>query len=123
MNCEIVKYVDDNHLCYAHHCDITMKNIFEVDTNSAIDWFMNNHMDANPHTFQRSVLGGKRDMSFLVSIQENLILLTDNIKILRVTLDDHLKFDAHIRNICTTASRQINAKIQLAKFLNERSRV
>ena len=53
-------------------------------------------MDANPHKFQSIVLGGKREISFSVSVQENLILPTDNIRVLGVTLDDHLKFDAHI---------------------------
>ena len=66
-------------------------------------------MDANPHKFQSIVLGGKREISFSVSVQENLILPTDNIRVLGVTLDDHLKFDAHITNICIVASRQINA--------------
>ena len=62
MNCEIANYADDNHLYYAHHCDITLKNTLEVDTNSAIDWFINNYMDANPHKFQSIVLGRKRDI-------------------------------------------------------------
>ena len=123
MNCEIANYADDKHLYYAHHCDIALKNTLEVDTNSAIDWFINNYMDANPHKFQSIVLGRKRDISFSISVQENLIVPTDNIKVLGVTLDDHLKFDAHITNICTTASRQINALKRLAKFLNERSRI
>ena len=80
-------------------------------------------MDANPHKFQSIVLGRKRDTAFSVSVQENLILPTDNIKVLGVTPDYHLKFDAHVTNICTTASRQINALKRLTKFLNERSRV
>ena len=109
MNRAIAKFADDNHLYHAHHCDIALKNTLEVDTNSAIDWFINNYMDANPHKFQSIVLGRKRDMSFSISVQENLIVPTDNIKVLGVTLDDHLKFDAHITNICITASRQINA--------------
>ena len=123
MNCEIANYADDNHLYYAHHCDLALKNTLEVDTNSAIDWFVNNYMDANPHKFQSIVLGGKRETSFSVSVQENLILPTDNIRVLGVTLDDHLKFDAHITNICIAASRQINALKRLSKYLNERSRV
>ena len=80
-------------------------------------------MDAKPHKFQSIVLGGKRDISFSVSVQENLILPTDNIRVLGVTLDDHLKFDAHITNVYIAASRQINALKRLSKFLNERSRV
>ena len=56
-------------------------------------------MEANPHKFQSVVLGRKRDMSFPISIQKNLIVPTNNIKVLGVTLDEHLKFDAHITNI------------------------
>ena len=58
MNCEIANYADDNHLYYAHHWDVALKNTLEVDTNSAIDWFVNSYMDANPHRFQSSVLAG-----------------------------------------------------------------
>ena len=125
MNFEIANYADDDYLFFAHHCDIALKNTLEVDTNSAIDWFINNSMDANPHEFQNIVLGGKRDTSYSISVQENLIVPTDNIKVFisGFTLDDHIKFDAHITNICITASRQINALKRLAKFLNERSRV
>ena len=82
MNCEIANHADDIHLYYAHHYDITLKNTLEIDTNSAIDWFINNYMDANPHKFQSIILGRKRDISFSVSVQENLILPTDNIKVL-----------------------------------------
>ena len=80
-------------------------------------------MDANPRKFQSIVLGRKRNISFSISVQENLIVPTDNIKVFGATLDDHLKFDAHITNICIAASRRINALKRLAKFLNERNRV
>ena len=80
-------------------------------------------MDANPHKFQSIVLGRKRDISLSVSFQQNLILPTDNIKVLGVTLEVPLKFDDHKTYTYTTASRQINALKRLAKFLNQRSRV
>ena len=44
-------------------------------------------------------------------------------KLYTYVCDDHLKFDAHITKICTTACRQINALKRLAKFLNEISRI
>ena len=83
----LTTYADDNHLYYAHPCDTALKNTLEVHTNSAIDWFINNYMDANPHKFQNIVLGGKPDISFSVSIHENLILPANNIRVLGVTLD------------------------------------
>ena len=58
-------------------------------------------MDANPHKLSSIVLGRNRDKAFSVSIQENLIVPTDNIK---VTVDDHPKIGAYITNICSTAS-------------------
>ena len=48
-------------------------------------------MDANPHKFQSIVLGKKRDLSFPVSGQENLIVPTGYIKVLGCTLDEHIK--------------------------------
>ena len=99
------------------------QHTLEIDTKSVIDWFVNNYMDANPHKIQSIVQCGKREMSFSVSVQKNLSLPTNNIRVLGVTLDDHLKFDAHITNICLVASRQINAFKRLSKYLNERSRV
>ena len=62
-----------------------------------------------PHKFLSIVRGWKRDISFSVSVRENLILPTYSTKVFGVTLNDHTKFHALITNICTTASRQINA--------------
>ena len=54
----------------------------------------------------------------IVPVQYNLILPTDNIRVLGVSQCDHLKFDSHKTNICIAASRQINALKRLAKLLN-----
>ena len=123
MNCEIANYADDNHLYYAHHCDIALKNTLEMDTNSAIAWFINNNMEANPDKFQSIILGRKRDMLIPISVQNDIIMPTSSIKVLGVTLDDRLKFDVHISNICKSASRQINALKRLSRYLDEKSRV
>ena len=43
-------------------------------------------------------------------------------KVLGVTLDNKLKFDAHVSSICKRASLQINALKRISKYLNEESR-
>ena len=42
---------------------------------------------------------------------------------LGVTLDDNLNFNEHVRNICQTASCQINALKRISNFLNEQCRM
>ena len=122
MNCEIANYADDNHLYYADDCAITLKNVLENDTRAAIAWFENNYMDANPDKFQSIILNRGGDVSISISVQDDVIIPSDHIKVLGITLDDSLKFDLHISDMCKKASRQINALKRVSKFLTQDSR-
>ena len=122
MNCEIANYADDNHLYYADNCAITLKNVPENDTRAAIAWFENNYMDANPDKFQSIILNRGGDVSISISVQDDAIIPSDHIKVLGITLDDSLKFDLHIADMCKKASRQINALKRVSKFLTQDSR-
>ena len=121
MNCEIANYADDNHLYYADNCAITLKNVLENDTRAAIAWFENNDMDANPDKFQSIILNRGGDVSISISIQDDIIIPSDHIKVLGITLDDSLKFDLHIADMCKKASLQINALKRVSKFLTQDS--
>ena len=121
-NCEIANYADDNHLYDADNCAITLKNVLENDTRAAIAWFENNYMDANPDKFQSIILNRGGDVSISISIQDDVIIPSDHIKVLGITLDDSLKFDLHIADMCKKASRQINAMKRVSKFLTQDSR-
>ena len=80
MNCEIANYADDNHLYYADNCAITLKNVLENDTRTAIAWFENNYMDANPDKFQSIILNSGGDVSISISVQDDVIIPSDHIK-------------------------------------------
>ena len=58
-----------------------------------------------------------------ISVQDYTIVSNPSIKVLGVTLDDKLKFDKHIREVCTKASRQINALKRVSKYLDENCRI
>ena len=47
----------------------------------------------------------------------------NTLKMLGVTLDDKLNFNEHVRNMCQTASCQINALKRISNFLNEQCRM
>lgn len=123
LDCKLFNYADDNHLCYDSKNVIELKKTLETDTAKAIAWCLYNYMDVNPNKFQTLVLDRKRDTSFSLSVQNNIILPNKYVNVLGVTLDNCLKLDVHVTNICKKASRQINALRRIRRFLNEKSRI
>ena len=123
MSCEIANYADDNHLYYENQCQNTLKYVLESDVNSATTWFENNYMCANPDKFQSIILDRDGMQSLAISVQDYTIVSNSPIKVLGVTLDDKLKFDKHISEMCTKASRQINALKRVSKYLDENCRI
>ena len=88
VNCEIANHSDDNHLYHADNCAITLKNVLENDTRAAIAWFENNYMDANTEKFQSIILNRGGDVSISISVQDDIIIPSDRIKVLGITLAD-----------------------------------
>ena len=72
--------------------------------------------------FQSIILNRGGDVSISLTVQDNVVIPSDHIRVLGVTLDDSLKFDLHISDMCKKASRQINALKRISKFLTQDSR-
>ena len=52
-----------------------------------------------------------------ISVQNNDLCPTNEVKVLGVTLDDILNFKSHVDDICNRASRQINSIKRFSKYL------
>ena len=52
-----------------------------------------------------------------LSVQNNDLCPTNEIKVLGVKLDDRLNFKSHVDNICNRASRQINSFKRFSNYL------
>ena len=100
----------------------SMKHVLENDTRAAIAWFENNYMDVNPYKFQSIVLNRGGGLSISISVQDDVIIPSDHIKVLGIILNDSLIFDLQISDMCKKASRQINAPKRISKFLTQDSR-
>ena len=61
-------------------------------------------------------------MKPVFKIGEAEIECEENVKLLGVELDSHLKFDVHISSMCKKASQQINVLKRIGKYLNFESR-
>ena len=78
---------------------------------------------ANPDKFQSIILSRHRIDEFDISLDGHVITRGNTLKMLGVTLYDKLNFNEHVRNMCQTASCQINALKRISNFLNEQCRM
>ena len=102
---------------------MSLKSTMENDSLTFVQWFRNNHMDANTSKFQGVIMSRRGSVSLELSIHDNTIHTSNHIKILDITLDDKLNFNTHVNNICTRAAWQVNALKIISKCLNEESRL
>ena len=117
-SCNLSNYADDNTIhSTKSSLDLVMASL-KVDAENATKWFSDNYMQANASKFQFMLL---RPLSFDDSVPNQIIvddteiLRNDSIKFLGVTIDDKLKFDLHVSNLCVKAGRQLNV---LYRFKN-----
>ena len=97
-------YADDNTPCLSH------KN-FE----DAITWFDNNRMKANADKCHL-LLSTKEKLK--ANISNYTIMNSDKEKLLGVTIDNHLKFESHIKNLCSKASQKLYALSRVYSYMS-----
>lgn len=87
-----------------HHCDL------------AINWFDCNFMKLNTDKCHLLVSGHKYEKTW-IRVGKDKIWEERNVKLLGVTIDNELKFDQHISDICRKANRKLSALLRMSKFL------
>ena len=115
LNSYLVNYADDNHICFENENLLVLQKHLQDNSNIAVKWFNDNQTTANAGKFQSIILSRHSIDEFDISLDGHVITL----KMLGVTLDDKLKFNEHVRNMCQTVSCQINALKRISTFLNE----
>ena len=71
----------------------------EKNVGTATQWFTNNHMKMNPNKCHLIVAGHKWEMIW-ANIGEIKIWEENSVKLLGVTTDNKLRFDAHLSEVC-----------------------
>ena len=115
---DICNFADDTTL---YVCDSNLKSILEtLEHNSelAIAWFEMNYIKLNTDKCHLLISGNKNEQ-MRVKLDRDIVWETDDVKLLRITLDTNLKFDKHESNIWLTekANRKLSALTRVAKFL------
>lgn len=112
-------FADDNTLSsHAKTVECLVENL-ESDSRKAINWFIDNHMIANPDKFKAIVIrkDQKDSTGIKFDINNQEILSLNKVTLLGVVIDNKLSFDAHISEICKSAARILNALKRQNKYV------
>ena len=75
-------------------------------------------MVANPEKYQLMFIGLKDDIKLCIDINDNMVQMTDSLKLLGVTIDSMLNFNQHVQITCKKASNKVRAFLELSQTLN-----
>ena len=111
-------------MSYSNKILQTTKVVLENESTKVISWFSDSKMQASPDKFQATVLGklGFENCKSL-NICGSTIQCEETVKLLGITFDYMLNFEAHIANICKKAARQINVLLRFSNVLNQETKI
>ena len=121
---DLYNYADDNTISRHGKTVEIVKSLLEDATTSALTWFTENEMQANPSKFQAFVLGNKSpDSEIKFNVAGSEIPTSKSVTLLGIEIDNKLTFSNHISNICAKAGRQLSALARLSKILDTETKL
>ena len=120
LDCNVCNFADDTtpFICNKN-LDFVLSEL-ERNSSIAIDWFQNSYMKMNSDKCHLLVAGHKFEQ-IRAKIGTDLIWESNSVKLLVITIDNHLKFDKHISLLCAKANRKFfpffSVKIRFLRFL------
>ena len=114
-NIEIASYADDNtpYCSYKNFGDVI--TCLEKTANNLFTWFNNNGMKANAEKCHL-LLSTKEKRK--INISNYAIINSDKEKLLRVTINNHLKFESHLKNVGSKASQKVYALSRVSSYMS-----
>ena len=98
MNCNVHNYVDDNTISSFSNSINDLVKKLEKETN----FLTNNFMIANPDKFHAIFLSRSKEniINIEVKIGDKIIKSEQEVELLGVKIDNHLKFESHVKKLC-----------------------
>ena len=63
------------------------------------------------------LISGYKNEQIRAKLDRDIVWESNDVKLLGITLDNSLKFDKHVSNICSKAKRKLSTLARVAKFL------
>ena len=121
---DLHSFADDNTITLTFNTLTRLLKTLEQESESALSWFKQNEMIVNADRFQAIILHKKENEAECnLTIDNNNIESTKSVKLLSITIDDRLRFDQNISNLCSKAAMQLNALGRLQKYMGKPEKV
>ena len=107
---DLHNFADDNAITATCNTLRGLLKTLEQESESAVGCFKQNKIIVNADKFQAMILNKKEsEAKYKTIIDNNDIESTKFVKLLGIIINDRLRFDQHISNLCFKAAMQLNA--------------
>ena len=100
-------------------CDSNMKSVLEkLEHNSelVIASFEMNYMKLNTDKCHRLISGNKNEYMW-AKLDEDMVWESNDVELFGVSIDNNLRFDKHVSNICLKTNGKLSALTRVVKFV------
>ena len=117
LHCNICNFADDTtpYVCNKN-LNFVMQQL-EQQSDIALKWFEDNNMKMNAGKCHLLVSGHKYEHMW-AKIGDDQIWESRTVKLLGITIDNELKFDEHISDICKKAQRKLTVLTRIRRYLD-----
>ena len=118
---KLTLYADDHQLYVTGKTYEEIESTLEIQGQQALLWYRNNFLLANPDKFQslkinpRNIDADKKGS--ILTIANDEIMKTEQIKLQGVNIDENLNFTQHISEICIKASQKVGVLMRLRNLI------
>ena len=115
---KLCSYADDNTIWIEGTDKEDISTKLEQEMKVINQWFQDNAMQLNGDKCKLMMISSKPSNIEKCSINVNRQITKeeDKVKLLGITIDNQLKFDSHIKNVCKEAGKKINALARIAPY-------
>ena len=117
LHCKICNFTDDT---TPYVCDKNLNfvmQLLEQQSNIALKWFEDNNIKMNASKCHLFISGNKHEHMW-AKIGDDQIWEARTVKLLGVTIDNEVKFDEYISNVCKKAQRKLTVLTRIKKYLD-----
>ena len=114
---ELYNFSDDNTILTASRNMSNLIQTLEKKSETAVEWFNQNKMIANPDQFQPMLLENNQSC---LKINNKTIKMANCVQLLGINIDSNLYIDSHITDLCKKTSMQLNALNCLRAYIGNK---